>query len=270
MDDYRVTGKGFKLSNVKPNDSGKYKGDDGKIKALAEIEKLKKQLKDLQEVLFAEAKQSLLVVIQAMDGSGKDSVVKNVFESCDPQGLQNTYFKAPSSEEKSHDYLWRIHKALPPRGLVGIFNRSHYEDVLITRVHGWVKDAQVKQRYGHIRNFESMLHDEGTHILKFMLNISKDEQAKQLQERIDTPEKRWKFNPGDLEERKLWDKYMSAYQDAMRATSTTDSPWYCVPGNNRWYRDLIILQAIVKRLESMKPKYPAGVDGVNWKTLKVQ
>jgi PPK2 family polyphosphate:nucleotide phosphotransferase len=230
---------------------------------------LKKRLEELQEKLFASNSRALLIVLQAMDGSGKDSATKQLFAGCSPNGVRVSYFKAPSSLELSHDFLWRIHECCPPKGIVGIFNRSHYEDVLITRVHGFVDKKTVQSRFEQIRNFEAMLSDNGTTILKFHLRISKEEQAVQLQERIDDPTKRWKFNPGDLDERKLWDKYMSAYEDAINATSTTAAPWYVIPSDKRWYRNFVMTGIIVAALEAMNLEYPAGNPAVNWNTLKV-
>ncbi len=166
-----------------------------------------------------------------MDTSGKDGTIKSVMSGVNPQGCKVVSFKAPSSEELGHDFLWRVHQKAPPKGQIGIFNRSHYEDVLITRVHGWVSDKVVKQRFNQIKEFEELLYESGTTILKFFLHISKNEQKERLEERIRDPEKRWKFNEGDLEERKLWKKYMDAFEDMMAATSTDHAPWYIVPAN---------------------------------------
>ena len=270
MDKYVVKpGKGLKLSKIDPDDTGKFSAEDGREECEAKTAVLKKRLEELQEKLFASNSRALLIVLQAMDGSGKDSVTKHLFAGCSPNGVRVSYFKAPTSLELSHDYLWRIHECCPPRGIVGIFNRSHYEDVLITRVHGWVDKKTVLRRFEQIRNFEAILSDNGTTILKFHLRISKEEQAVQLQERIDDPTKRWKFNPGDLDERKLWDKYMIAYEDAINATSTIAAPWYVIPGNERWYRNFVMTNIIVSVLEAMDLQYPAGNPAVDWNTLKV-
>ncbi len=269
MDKYLVGGKKWSLSDIDPDDVGKFKGEAGREKCEAKTLKLYQRLAELQELLFASQSRGLLIVFQAMDGSGKDSAIKNIFRDCSPNGIRVAYFKAPTSTELSHDYLWRIHAALPPKGIIGVFNRSHYEDVLITRVHNWITDKQAAKRFKQIRAFEEMLTQEGTSILKFNFVISKEEQAIQLQERIDDPTKRWKFNPGDLEERKLWDTYMEMYQEAMLETSTTDSPWYAVPGNSRWYRNYIMAQVMVDALEAMKLEYPTPKGEIDWANLKV-
>ncbi len=269
MDKYLVKPeKKFKLISIDPEDTGKYNSET-RAKCEAKTLELQDKMAKLQNLLFASKSKALLVVLQAMDGSGKDSAIGHVFESVNPNGVNVTYYKAPTSLELSHDYLWRIHNACPPKGIIGIFNRSHYEDVLITRVHGWVDDKTAKKRFKQIRDFEQMLSENGTTILKFHLRISPEEQAIQLQERIDDPTKRWKFNPGDLEERKLWDKYMSAYEDAITATSTEFAPWHVIPGDKRWYRDMVISSVIVDALEAMKLEYPAGDKTVDWANLKV-
>jgi PPK2 family polyphosphate:nucleotide phosphotransferase len=270
MDKFKISeGSRLKLSKYDPDETGKFGGENGRAECEAKTAKLLEKMAKLQNLLFASKSHALLIIVQAMDGSGKDSTISNVMQSVSPQGVQTTYYKAPTSLELSHDYLWRIHNACPPKGMIGIFNRSHYEDVLITRVHGWVDKKTAKKRFEHIRNFEQMLSDSGTKILKFYLNISLEEQRKQLQERVDDPSKRWKFNPGDLEERKRWPDYMSAYEDAISATSTDESPWYVVPGNERWYRNYVIVNAIVGALEAMKLSFPAGDKTVNWDTLKI-
>jgi PPK2 family polyphosphate:nucleotide phosphotransferase len=269
MDKYLVGGKKWQLKDIDPDDTGKFKGDAGREKCEEKTKKLFERISELQEVLFASQSRALLVVFQAMDGSGKDSAIKYVFQDCSPNGVRVAYFKAPSSLELSHDYLWRIHAALPPKGIIGVLNRSHYEDVLITRVRGWVSDKQAAKRFKQIHNFEEMLSQEGTSILKFNFVISPEEQAIQLQERIDDPTKRWKFNPGDLEERKLWDQYMKMYEEAMLETSTKAAPWYAVPGNNRWYRNYVIASIIVETLEAMKLEYPTPQGDIDWANLKV-
>lgn len=268
MDKYLVGGKKWRLKDIDPDDVGKFKGGSGRERCEAKTLKLYERIAELQELLFASSSRALLVVFQAMDGSGKDSAIKHIFRDCSPNGTRVAYFKAPNSTELSHDYLWRIHAVLPPKGMIGVFNRSHYEDVLITRVHGWVTDKQAAKRFEQICNFEQMLVEEGTSILKFHFVISKEEQAIQLQERIDDPTKRWKFNPSDLDERKLWDNYMQKYQAAMLQTSTKTAPWYAVPGNNRWHRNYIIASTIVASLEAMKLEYPVRKD-IDWANLKV-
>lgn len=270
MEKYLVQpGKKFRLSRIDSSETGKFTSATGRQDCDVKTAELKGRLAQLQEKLFASGSSGLLIVLQAMDGSGKDSATKQLFAGCSPNGVRVSYFKAPTSLELSHDYLWRVHQQCPPRGIVGIFNRSHYEDVLITRVHGWVNEKVVQQRFAQIRNFEQLLSESGTTILKFHLRISKEEQAIQLQERVDDPSKRWKFNPGDLEERKLWDKYMSAYQDALEATSTDFAPWYVIPSDKRWYRNYVMTKIIVAALEGMRLEYPMGNPDVDWANLKV-
>jgi PPK2 family polyphosphate:nucleotide phosphotransferase len=271
MDDYRIKpGKRLKLKRFDPDDTGGYELERDRAKIESKTRRSLERIATEQNKLFAGASKALLIVVQAMDGAGKDSLIKHVMGSVLPQGVQNTYFKAPSTLEKSHDYLWRIHQACPPRGLIGIFNRSHYEEVLITRVHGWINDKTAKQRFAAIRDFEQMLTDNGTTILKFYLNISKEEQRLQLQERIDDPTKRWKFNPGDLDERKLWDDYMRMYEEAITETSTDFAPWYVVPSNRRWYRNMVVSAAIADAMKGMKLEYPTPNPDVNWATLRVE
>jgi PPK2 family polyphosphate:nucleotide phosphotransferase len=223
----------------------------------------------LQERLYANATQSLLIVLQGMDTSGKDGTIRNVMSGVNPQGCKVVAFKAPSKDELAHDFLWRVHREVPPKGYIGIFNRSHYEDVLITRVHGGVSDKEAKQRFNQIKEFEELLYESGTVILKFFLHISKAEQKERLESRIADPEKRWKWNSGDLEERKLWDEYMYAFEDVISATSTEQAPWYAVPANRKWYRDLVVADRVVDTLEGMKLKVPAGPEGVDFSKLKI-
>ena len=271
MDKYRVeAGQRLRLSKFSPDDVGKYGDETGRERAEAKTIKLLERIAKEQEKLFASASKALLIVIQAMDGAGKDSTISHVMQSCSPQGVRVTYFKAPTALELSHDYLWRVHQVCPPKGVVGLFNRSHYEDVLITRVHGWIDGKTAKRRYQHIRDFEAMLADNGTTILKFYLNISKEEQRIQLQERVDDPTKRWKFNPGDLEERKRWDDYMGAYEDAIEATSTDWAPWYVIPSNRRWYRNLVISNVVAETMTGMKLGYPVPSAEVDWEHLRVE
>jgi hypothetical protein len=215
---------------------------------------LKKQgerLDALQSLLYAGKRKALLLVLQGMDTSGKDGVIRSVFTHISPLGVRAEAFGAPSEEEKRHDYLWRIHQKVPALGGMTIFNRSHYEDVLVTRVRGWIEKKTWEQRFQHIRNFEAMLHDEGVTILKCYLHISKGEQKKRLQARLDDPSKHWKLQASDFEDRKLWANYMRAYQDAMSATSTPLAPWYVIPSDHKPYRDLILAELLVNALESM-------------------
>lgn len=215
-----------------------------------------KKLVSLQARLFAEKKQSLLLVIQAMDTGGKDSTIRKIVGVVNPQGCRVTGFKAPSAEELGHDFLWRIHDHVPPKGYIGIFNRSHYEDVLIVRVHGLASSELIENRYHHINEFERLLDDHGVTIIKVMLHISKDYQLERLRERLIDPEKHWKFNPGDLEERKSWDDYMHAYEIMLNRCSTDHAPWYVIPAEKRWFRDAVVSQLVVETLQRMDPQYP--------------
>ena len=210
----------------------------------------------LQSALYAENKQSLLVVFQAMDTGGKDGAARNLMTGIDAAGVAVTSFKAPSTDELDHDFLWRIHQKTPARGLIGVWNRSHYEDVLIVRVHDWIDQKTCEQRYDAINAFEKNLVENGTTILKFFLHISKDEQKKRLQSRLDNPEKMWKFNEADLKERAVWDKYQQAYENAIEATSTAIAPWHIVPADKKWARDIAVSEAVAAALEKMNPQFP--------------
>jgi PPK2 family polyphosphate:nucleotide phosphotransferase len=220
------------------------------------MDKLRARLDELQHALYAESKRALLVVLQARDAGGKDGTIRRVFSSVNPQGCAVTTFKAPSHLELAHDYLWRVHAAIPAYGTIGIFNRSHYEDVLAVRVHKLVPKKVWKERYGQINDFERMLTDNGVTILKFFLHISKEEQRVRLAERLTDPSKNWKFQAGDLDERKLWDEYTRAYVDVFRKCSTKYAPWFLVPANRKHARDYLVLEKIVSTLEEMDPKYP--------------
>ncbi len=252
-DQYRVTpGKKVKLSDWNPDDDGGLHKED----ARPLDDRLSDELFNWQERLFAEGKQSLLIILQARDAAGKDGVVKKVIGDFNPNGLHIANFKVPSAEELAHDFLWRIHAQVPKKGQVGVFNRSHYEDVLVTRVYDMIDDKTAHKRLGHIQNFEQLLADSGTRILKFYLYISPEEQKQRLQDRLDNPDKNWKFNPGDLKDREHWDGFTAAYQAAMEATSTDAAPWYVVPANHKWFRDLVIGQIILDTLKDMNPQYP--------------
>jgi PPK2 family polyphosphate:nucleotide phosphotransferase len=226
--------------------------DDGR----EQIRALNERLEALQELLYAQNKHKILIVLQAMDTGGKDGVIRHVFEGVNPQGVKVANFKKPTEQELSHDYLWRVHRHVPGKGEIVIFNRSHYEDVLVVRVHNLVPEAVWSKRYEQINAFEEMLAEEGTTLLKFYLHIDLDEQKERLQARLDEPPKRWKFNPGDLEERKLWSDYMQAYESVLSKTSTSRAPWYVVPANRKWYRNLVIGTVIVETLESLGMQYP--------------
>ncbi len=218
------------------------------------------ELAQLQDQLYAEGKQKLLVVLQAMDGGGKDGTIRSVFAGVNPQGVAVTPFKKPSAEELAHDFLWRVHKAVPAAGMIGVFNRSHYEDVLVVRVHNIVPESVWKPRYKRINEFEKLLAESGTRIVKFFLHISKNEQKRRFEERIADPAKRWKFDPEDLEKRKFWDDYRKAFEDMLEKCSTDDAPWYVVPADQNWYRDYVVCSAIVNVLKDMNPKYPEPPD----------
>ncbi len=262
MDKYRVEpGTQVDLGQWDPNDKSSFDGD--KSDGAKAMEKLNKRLEALQELLFAEGKRKVLIVLQAMDTGGKDGVIRYVFDRVNPQGVTVASFKAPTPEELAHDYLWRIHKHTPGRGEMVIFNRSHYEDVLVVRVHNLVPPKAWGRRYAHINDFERMLAEEGTTILKFFLHISKDEQKARLQARLDEPEKRWKFNVGDLGERALWDDYMHAYETVLSETSTEWAPWYIVPANRKWYRNLVISEVLVETLEGFNMQYPQPADNLD-------
>src|SRR5215217_3390512 len=271
MKRYRVKqGASVRLDTMDPDNTGEYKKtDQEKEKAKAVAAGLIGRVAELQERLYANAERSMLVVLQGMDTSGKDGTIKHVMSGVNPQGCTIATFKAPSQSELAHDFLWRVHREAPPKGHIGIFNRSHYEDVLITRVHGWVSEKVAKLRMKQIKDFEEMLYDNGTVILKFFLYISKAEQKTRLEERIHDPEKRWKFNEGDLEERKLWSQYMKAFEEVLSKTSTDHAPWFIVPANRKWYRNLVVATAMVEALEGLKLTRPASPPGIDWNKLTI-
>ena len=217
---------------------------------------LVERLDQLQLALFAENQRALLVVLQGRDASGKDGMIRKVFGPLDAQGCVVTAFKRPSELELAHDYLWRVHHEVPRRGIIGVFNRSHYEDVLVVRVHNLVPREQWGRRYDHINEFERMLAENGTTIIKFFLHISREEQKQRLLKRLEDPTKNWKFNPGDLDERKYWDDYTAAYQDALTRCSTAWAPWYVVPADQKAARDVLVAELLVATLEKMKPQFP--------------
>lgn len=221
------------------------------------VKKQQKEIGRFQERLYAENKQSLLVVFQAMDAAGKDSSIRELNKRCNAQGVRVAKFSKPSVEELSHDYLWRVHKQVPATGKIVIFNRSHYEDVLIVKVHDWVSPSTIEERYRQINHFESLIASSGTKVIKFMLNISPDYQLNRFKSRLGNPKKNWKFKPGDLSERKLWKQYMEAYDKALDNCSTETAPWFVIPAENRIARDYAINCAVLDTLESMELKYPA-------------
>jgi PPK2 family polyphosphate:nucleotide phosphotransferase len=226
-----------------------------KEKIKRETEKLKFKLEDLQNLMYAESKHALLVVLQGMDASGKDGVVKNVFTAVNPMGCRVVAFKKPTEPEMKHDFLWRVHQQVPEKGMIHIFNRSHYEDVVIQRVHHWVDEATIKQRYTHINNFEKLLIETGTTVLKFYLHVSQQEQLERLQERLSDETKKWKHNDSDMRERELWDDYMKAYEDAFDNCSEC-AEWHIVPADQNWYKEYIIAKKVVETLEALKMKFP--------------
>ena len=258
------------LDKCDPDDTDEYKKtDQGKEKAKVVTVQLIGRLEELQERLYANGDRSVLIVLQGMDSSGKDGTIKHVMSGVNPQGCKVATFKVPSNSELAHDFLWRVHHEVPAKGQIGIFNRSHYEDVLVTRVHKMISAKVAAQRLNQIKEFEELLAENGTTILKFFLHISKDEQKERLEARIRDPEKRWKFSEGDLEERKLWADYMAAFEEVLSATSTEHAPWYIVPANRKWYRNLVVADRVVDALEDMKLKTPPAPKGVNFDTLKI-
>ena len=220
------------------------------------FQELRSKLANQQRVLFAEGKRKLLIVMQAMHTGGKDGCVRKVFSRVDPQGVQVTPFKAPSARELSHDFLWRIHKVVPAKGEIAVFNRSHYEDIIAVRVKNLAPQEVWEKRYKHIIDFEQMLVDEGTTVLKFFLHISKDEQKRRLQSRLDRPEKHWKFFPEDLADRARWDDFQTAYEDVFTRTSTAQAPWFIIPADNKWYRDMAVSQIVTHALDQLGLEYP--------------
>jgi PPK2 family polyphosphate:nucleotide phosphotransferase len=223
----------------------------------ASLEKALERLNKLQYLLYADHKHALLVAFQGLDAAGKDGTIRHVMTGINPQGCRVTAFKTPSPEEAAHDFLWRVHRAVPPYGDFGIFNRSHYEDVLIVRVHNLVPKEVWSRRYEEINRFEQILHENNVRIVKFFLHISKDEQKKRFMARIDDPDKRWKISQADFDERKFWDEYTEAYEDALERCSTKRAPWYVIPADKKWFRDLAVSHIIVEALEEMDLKFPS-------------
>ena len=265
----QVGGKAFHLKDVDADASQPFAHRrNSKEAARPRLLALRQRLSELQELLYAEQERSLLLIFQAMDTGGKDGLIENLLTGINPAGVSVATFKAPSEVERSHDFLWRVHAQVPRRGHIGVFNRSHYEDVLITRVHGLIDEKTCRQRYEDINHFEAMLTNNGTRILKFFLHISKKEQAERLQARLDDPAKNWKFDPNDLNERTQWDDYQQAYQDALRHCSPAAAPWYVVPANHKWARDLAVAEIVVAALEEMNPKPPKVTFDVKKQVIK--
>jgi PPK2 family polyphosphate:nucleotide phosphotransferase len=255
-----AAGHGFTLADVDPDSTPGYPG--GKSDGQALLADLDGKLATLQEKLFAEAKfggkKRVLLILQAMDTAGKGGIVAHVVGAMDPQGVQLKAFKAPTDEEKSYDFLWRIEKEVPAAGMVGVFDRSHYEDVLIHRVHRWASPEELERRYTAINEFEARLADSGTRIVKVMLNISRDEQKARLLARLDDPSKHWKYSSGDLKERAFWDDYMAAYQAAFDKTHTEVAPWHVIPANKKWYARIAVQQLLLQAMEDLHLEWPAA------------
>ena len=258
-------GRKLNLKNHRTDFTGDY---TDKKKAVENLQRNVERLAELQDVLYAQNNHALLIIFQAMDAAGKDGAIKHVMSGLNPQGCEVTSFKQPSAEELDHDFLWRSMKRLPERGRIGIFNRSYYEDVLVVRVHPEILRLQQmpeklendkniwKKRFEQIRNFENYLTENGTHVLKFFLNVSKEEQKNRFLARIETPEKNWKFSAGDAKERGFWDDYMHAFEDALQNTSTKNAPWYIVPADKKWFTRVAVSEIIIKKMESLDLQYP--------------
>lgn len=255
LDRYLVNPKKFSLKDFDPNDKSERSGS--KEENEAALTELASEINTLQDILHAEGKRKVLLVLQGMDTSGKDGTVRHVFKETDPLGIRLASFKAPSKEELAHDYLWRVHQQVPQAGELVIFNRSHYEDVLIVKVHDWIDKAECERRYAQINDFERLLTETGTTIIKCFLHISKEEQKKRFQERLEDPTKTWKFNPDDLKERDLWPQYMEAYEQALKATSTKHAPWYVIPADSKTNRNLLISRLLCHTLKKLDLNYPA-------------
>jgi PPK2 family polyphosphate:nucleotide phosphotransferase len=245
----------IKLADIDPADTHKVKKEQAAERLVQNL----KRLSVLQYLLYAESRRSLLVVLQGIDAGGKDGTIRRVMSGLNPQGVSVTPFKAPEGPEKRHDYLWRVHYNVPEFGKIGIFNRSHYEDVLIVRVHNMVPKQVWSKRYDQINDFERMLSENGTRIVKFLLYISKDEQAKRFRERLDDKTKNWKFSPDDIKEREYWDHYIEAYEEMLRRCSTKHAPWYVIPANHKWFRNVAVSEIVMRTLEDMDLKYPKPV-----------
>lgn len=263
---YSVNPKKFNLADYRTDDRSERSAS--KEQDSYELTKLAAEINALQDILQAENKRKVLLVLQGMDASGKDGTIRHVFSECDPLGIRLASFKGPSQEELAHDYLWRVHQQVPRAGELVIFNRSHYEDVLIVKVHDWIDEAECKRRYAQINDFERHLTETGTIIIKCFLYISKEEQKIRLDERLNDPAKTWKFNPNDLKERALWPKYMQVYENAIKATATEYAPWYIVPADSKTNRNLLISRLLLKTLKNLNLKYP--VVPADYKTIVIE
>ncbi len=253
-------GKKVSLSDYDPGYTGKYRGEE---EVHTELEDDLRRLAELQDRLYAAGSHALLIVLQGIDTGGKDGTISHVFRGLNPQGVQVTAFKTPTPLDLAHDFLWRIHAHIPPKGIVGVFNRSHYEDVLVVRVHELVPRKVWKKRYDQINAFEEMLTEQGVVLLKFFLYISKDEQKRRFEDRLNDPNKSWKFSVADLKERARWDDYIEAYEHMLTRCNSEFAPWYIVPANHKWYRNLIITRAIVETLDKLDLKYPPPAEGLD-------
>jgi len=253
-------GKKVRLKDYDPNETLGFENDDD---SHGMLQKLLKKLDELQYVLYASKKFALLIVLQGMDSSGKDGTIRHVMSGVDPQGCRVTSFKVPTTEELGHDFLWRIHKATPARGEIGIFNRSHYEDVLTVRVHKLIPKREWSKRYDEINNFEKFLFENDAKVLKFYLHISRKEQLKRFEDRVNTPQKQWKLSAADFHERRYWKSYEAAYEDMLSKCNTKWAPWYIVPSDHKWFRNLVISHILVKTLEDMNLKFPKPVINVH-------
>jgi len=254
LSQYCVSSKKFSLDDFSPKDKAERTGS--REQNSIDMTALATEINALRDILRANTQHKVLLILQGMDASGKDGTVRHVFNTSDPLGIRLASFKTPSSTELAHDYLWRVHQQVPQSGELVIFNRSHYEDVLVGKVHDWIDDAECKRRYAQINDFERLLTETGTTVIKCFLHISKEEQKKRLQERLDNANKTWKFNPNDLQERALWPQYMQAYEQAIKATSTTYAPWYIVPADSKTNRNLLISRLLLNALKNLKLKYP--------------
>jgi PPK2 family polyphosphate:nucleotide phosphotransferase len=249
----------FELKNIDANNTFNL---DEKKQAKETLEHLQTKLMELQNILYAQARHAVLIILQAIDTGGKDGTIRHVFGPLNPQGVRVTSFKAPTSVELAHDYLWRIHKEVPPKGMIHIFNRSHYEEVLIARVHQLAPENEIEKRYNQINAFENYLTENGVTIIKFFLYISKDEQKRRLQSRLDRPEKNWKFNKDDLTERALWDDYMKAFNFVLNRCSKKHAPWYLIPANHKWARDVFVADIVLQILKNLNLEYPQSEGGL--------
>jgi PPK2 family polyphosphate:nucleotide phosphotransferase len=254
-------GEAFDLSTVDTTSTDGAPGDKHETKAA--VAQCRERLHDLQHRLWAESEQALLVVLQAIDAGGKDGTIKHVFKGVNPQGCKVASFKAPNATELEHDFLWRIHQNTPAKGMIGIFNRSHYEDVLVVRVKDLVPETVWRKRYEIINDFEQGLAEAGTRIVKFLLHISKEEQAERFRRRLERPHKRWKFSKGDLDERARWDDYQAAFGEAVVRTSTAVAPWYVIPADHKWHRNWCVLTTLLETLDDMDPQFPEPEEGLD-------